>query len=165
MKKELSTIPDLNPERVFRMRIPALQRIHRALFGGDCAVLHILYMRRKLAWELQARAAGGGLDAALRQHALAIAWQTTLRTRAPAQTSPHRISTAAFGHDTRLPPPGTVLRRQFKGKPVLVKVLTAGFEYEHEFFASLSSVANKVTGGNWNGFVFFGLAGGARHGR
>ena len=37
-------------------------------------------------------------------------------------------------------------------------------EYEGRIFGSLSSVANEVTGGNWNGFVFFRLARSARHG-
>ena len=34
------------------------------------------------------------------------------------------------GASHRLPPPGTFLKRSFKGKPVLVKVLAAGFEYD-----------------------------------
>jgi Protein of unknown function (DUF2924) len=71
-------------ERVMRMDIPSLQRLHRSLFGGDCTVRHILYLRRKIAWEIQARAKGG-LTEESRQHALGIAWQTTLRTRAQSQ--------------------------------------------------------------------------------
>jgi hypothetical protein len=160
------TIQDVPAERVLRMRIPALQRVHRLLFGRDSTVTHVLYLRRKLAWELQARAAGG-LSEESRQHALGIAWQTTLRTRAPSSSRPSRPvnSTVSLGHDTRLPPPGTLLRRQFKDKSVLVKVLSAGFEYEGRIFGSLSPIANEVTGGNWNGFVFFGLTKDRRHGR
>ncbi len=33
--------------------------------------------------------------------------------------------------------------------------MVSGFKYESQLFGSLSSVANKVAGGNWNGFVFF----------
>jgi hypothetical protein len=33
-----------------RLGIPALQHTHRELFGKDCAVLHVLYLRRKLAF-------------------------------------------------------------------------------------------------------------------
>jgi hypothetical protein len=122
------------------------------------------YLRRKLAFELQVRAAGG-LPEPSRQHALGIAWQTTLRTRAHSQSSRPVNSTVSLGHDTRLPPPGTLLRRRFHGKVVLVKVLAAGFEYDGRVFGSLTPIANEVTGGNWNGFVFFGLARTARHGR
>ena len=143
-------------ERLMRLGIPALQGIHRELFGKNCPVPHVLYLHRKLAWELQARSQGG-LPEEVRQHALNIAWQTTLRTRAPSQPFRPVSSTVSFGHDTRLPPPGTLLKRHFKGKPVLVKVLASGFEYDGRVFGSLSSVANEVAGGNWNGFVFFGL--------
>jgi hypothetical protein len=48
---------------------------------------------------------------------------------------------------------------------VLVKVLSAGFEYDGRIFGSLSAIANEVTGGNWNGFVFFRIARGAARGR
>ena len=150
-------------ESLMHLGIPALQLTHRELFGSDCTVLHVLYLRRKLAFELQARAAGR-LSEESRQHALGIAWQTTLRTRAHSQRARPVSSTLSLGHDTRLPPPGSLLRRQFKGKTVLVKVLPAGFEYEGRVFGSLSPIANEVTGSNCNGFVFFGLARTARHG-
>src|SRR6266700_3580544 len=164
MDKDTPTPAEVPVEGVFRMEIPALQRVHRLLFGKDCTVLHILYLRRKLAWELQARAEGG-LSEEARQHALAMAWQTTLRTRAHSRPSRPVNSTVSLGHYTRLPPPGSLLRRQFKDKSVLVKVLSAGFEYDGRIFGSLSSIANEVTGGNWNGFVFFGLTREAPHGR
>ena len=164
MEKDTFTTAGIPLERVMRMPIAALQRIHRSLFGKDCTVVHLLHLRRKLVWELQARAAGGLREDA-RQHALALAWQAILRTRAHSQSSRPLNSTVSFGHDTRLPPPGTLLRRDFKGRQVQVKVLAAGFEFEGRFFSSLSAIANEVTGTNWNGFVFFRIARGARHGR
>jgi Protein of unknown function (DUF2924) len=164
MEKDISEDGNARIERLMRQNIPALQRTHRELFGQDCTVRHVRYLRRKLAWELQARARGG-LSEESRQHALAIAWQTTLRTRAHSHPSRPVNSTVSWGHDSRLPPPGTLLRRRFKGQSVLVKVLAAGFEYDGRIFGSLSAIANAVTGGNWNGFVFFGLTRDARHGR
>jgi hypothetical protein len=151
-------------EGLMHLGIPALQQTHRELFGKDCTVLHVLYLRRKLAWELQMRAQGS-LSEESRQHALGIAWQTTLRTRARSHASRRVTATISLGHDTRLPPPGTFLKRSFKGKSVLVKVLAAGFEYDGRIFGSLSPIANEVTGGNCNGFAFFGLSKDARHGR
>jgi hypothetical protein len=59
-----------------------------------------------------------------------------------------------------LPVPATVLTREYRGKTVLVTVLDRGFEYEGVVYRSLSAVARAVTGSHWNGYGFFGLAGG-----
>jgi hypothetical protein len=59
--------------------------------------------------------------------------------------------------DGRLPPPGTVLSRPYKGGTVQVQVLANGFEYRGEVFRSLSAVARAVTGSHCNGFLFFRL--------
>ncbi len=59
--------------------------------------------------------------------------------------------------DTRLPMPGTVLVREWKGREVRVTVLPDGFEYEGRLYDSLSPIAREVTGTRWNGFVFFQL--------
>ena len=50
-----------------------------------------------------------------------------------------------------------ILKRQFAGNEIEVKVLVGGFEYQGRQFASLSGVAERITGTRWNGFVFFGL--------
>ncbi len=62
--------------------------------------------------------------------------------------------------DHRLPVPGTVITRTYKGRTLQVKVVTDGFEYEGERFKSLSGLAKKITGSHCNGYQFFGLAGG-----
>ena len=59
-------------------------------------------------------------------------------------------------HD-RLPLPGTVLTRKYRGRQVEAKVLPDGFEYEGQVYRSLSAVAKAVTGSHWNGHLFFGL--------
>ena len=59
--------------------------------------------------------------------------------------------------DPRLPPAGTVLQRVYRHHTIEVKVLLSGFEYAGEHYASLSSIAQRVTGTRWNGFHFFGL--------
>ena len=59
--------------------------------------------------------------------------------------------------DPRLPLPGTILRRQYRGRVVQVTVLREGFEYEGEVYRSLSAVAKAVTGSHWNGLLFWGL--------
>jgi hypothetical protein len=66
----------------------------------------------------------------------------------PATAAAARTITreAGFAADDRLPPPGGVITRKYKGGVVQVKVLTNGFEYAGEVYASLSSVAKAVTG-------------------
>jgi hypothetical protein len=51
--------------------------------------------------------------------------------------------------------PGTVLTRRYKGRPLQVKVLKDGFEFEGSVYASLSAVAKAVTGTHTSGWLFF----------
>ena len=57
--------------------------------------------------------------------------------------------------DPRLPPPGTILTRPYKGQLLQVQVLTEGFAYAGRVYASLSAVAKAITGSHTNGFLFF----------
>jgi hypothetical protein len=59
--------------------------------------------------------------------------------------------------DIRLPKPGDVLRRCYKGRAITIRVLGSGFEYEGRRFRSLSAIAKAVTGAHWNGLLFFGI--------
>lgn len=60
--------------------------------------------------------------------------------------------------DSRLPPPGSYLEREYKGRLIIVKVLIDGFEFEGKVYRSLSAIARAVTGTKWNGFLFFNIA-------
>jgi hypothetical protein len=60
-------------------------------------------------------------------------------------------------HAGRIPAAGTLLRRVYRDRTVVVKILTDGFEYEGRRYASLSAVARAATGTRWNGLLFFGL--------
>jgi len=51
-----------------------------------------------------------------------------------------------------------VLTRNFQGKTLTVHVLEAGFRYEDRVYRSLSAVARRISGTQWNGFLFFGRA-------
>ena len=54
-------------------------------------------------------------------------------------------------------PPGTVLKRQFKGREIEVTVTDAGFVYEDVVFRSISAIARRITGYGISGPVFFKL--------
>ena len=59
------------------------------------------------------------------------------------------------GRDTRLPIPGAIIRKVYKGQVIEVKVLEKGFEYEGQAYKTLSAIASKITGDHWNGYLFF----------
>jgi hypothetical protein len=77
-------------------------------------------------------------------------------TRAPRRAlgrGPGRAS------DVRLPGPGGVLTRLYKGQRLEVTVLARGFAYAGTIYRSLSAVAKAITGSHCSGFLFFRLAG------
>lgn len=53
--------------------------------------------------------------------------------------------------------PGTRLVRNFRGKQHSVLVKSNGFEYNGQFYTSLSQIASDIAGTRWNGRVFFGV--------
>ena len=57
--------------------------------------------------------------------------------------------------DRRLPIPGSIITKNYKGKKIEVKVLENGFEYNENIYKSLSNVACAITGQHWNGYMFF----------
>lgn len=60
-------------------------------------------------------------------------------------------------HKSRLPMPGTIITKSYKGQEVAVKVLAEGFEYNGKTYKSLSRIAKEISGVHQSGFVFFGL--------
>jgi hypothetical protein len=79
------------------------------------------------------------------------------RRSAAPDGQPVAVGTLRISADRRLPMPGTVLTRQYKGRTVVVTILPNGFEYEGKVYRSLSAVATAVTGTHWNGYHFFNL--------
>ena len=59
--------------------------------------------------------------------------------------------------DNRLPAPGSIITKTYRGKTIEVKVLGNGFEYEGKVFKSISCVAMTIVKRQISGYVFFGL--------
>ena len=153
----------IDVQTVSKLDAAGLHKLHQELFGSDLPMPNAEHLRRKIAWHVQAQAEGGLPEAAHRR-ALAIARNSPLRVRAcgngcrRGQTAQHAVTTGiAPRHDSRLPMPGSLLVKDFKGQTIVVKALDDGFEYDGRRFASLSAVAKEITGTKWNGFLFFGL--------
>ena len=59
--------------------------------------------------------------------------------------------------DKRLPIPGTVITKVYKGTTLQVKVLEKGFEYNEKVYKTLGSVVKAITKAHWSGYLFFNL--------
>jgi hypothetical protein len=124
---------------------------YRELFGEEPRSKHKESLVRRIAWRMQADAEGG-LSERARERALAIACDADLRMLPPRTRGIDMLRL-----DRRIPAPGAVLKREFRGRTISVKVLVSGFEYEGRQYRSLSAIATEVTGTRWNGLAFFGL--------
>jgi Protein of unknown function (DUF2924) len=129
----LSTMPIVN----LRLRYRELFRAEppRA-FGPDL-------LRRSIAHQIQEKAYGG-LSVSVRR-LLDQLVKTAMAKPNGRLELPRRIK------------PGSELIRTWKGKSHRVTVMTDGFAYAGETFASLSEIATEITGTKWNGPRFFGL--------
>lgn len=160
-------------DRLARMQPPELQQLHRKLFGCDVSSGNSEQARRRIAWHVQSEREGG-LPESARLHALGIARAAGLRIRARTGANrgetdlplPHATVTGIISdHDPRLPMPGSVIVKEYRGRTILVQILDDGFEYDGRRCTSLSAIAREITGTKWNGLVFFGLAKGRGRGR
>jgi hypothetical protein len=145
-----------------RLTVPQLRTRYAEVFGEHANTNNRTWLVRRLAWRLQSLAEGD-LSERARRRAAELACDADLRMSPPRQTletAPQvRTCTARLESrpDGRLPPPGTVIARAYKGRTVQAKVLAEGFEYEGDVYRSLSAVAKAVTGSHCNGFLFFRL--------
>ena len=167
MKPYLLAPTPVDVDRLTGMQPNQLRALYRHIFTSAAPTSNSELMRRRIAWQLQA-GAESGLPESARQRALGIA--RTIKRPIPAARAGSALVHSSVARlisktDSRLPPPGTVLVKEFRGKQLIVRVLTTGFEYENRIFPSLSAVATEITGTKWNGFLFFGLTRERRHGR
>jgi hypothetical protein len=142
-----------------RMTVKQLRERFAAVFGEATTAHNKPWLLKRIAWRLQANAEGD-LSARARARAAELACDSDLRLSPPkAMPEPARtrIASGTIDLDRRLPPPGTIITRRYKGKMLQVKALADGFEYAGEFYSSLSAVAKAITGSHCNGFLFFRL--------
>lgn len=145
-----------------RMTVKKLRERYAEVFGDETRTGNKAWLVKRIAWRLQALAEGG-LSERARQRAVELANETDIRMTPPkakpeAMTKERTVtSSVSFASDNRLPLPGTVLTREYKGDTLQVRVLEHGFEYEGEVYRSLSALAKAITGSHTNGFHFFRL--------
>jgi hypothetical protein len=145
-----------------RLTVKQLRAKYAEVFGEQTPAHNKAWLLKRIAWRLQALAEGD-LSERARRRAAELACDADLRLNPPlvkpatATEEPAPSRVLHFHADGRLPPPGTVLTRKYKGAVLQVQVLPHGFEYEGEVFTSLSAVAKAITGSHCNGYLFFHL--------
>jgi hypothetical protein len=145
-----------------RLTVKELRTRYAEVFGEETKANNKAWLVKRIAWRIQALAEGDLSERARRQ-AAELVHDADLRLNPPkappAVPAPERTAAhvLAFKPDDRLPPPGTILTRKYKGEVLQVKVLPHGFEYEGQVYRSLSAVAKAITGSHCNGYLFFRL--------
>ncbi len=149
------------------MTVKDLRAAHIEVFGEESRSNNKAYLWKRIAWRIQANEEGD-LSERARRRAAELANDADVRIRAPrgafgdgSAPPPERTEVHPFDRvrDDRLPMPGTVLTRDYKGRAIRMMVLDDCFEYEGRPYRSLTAVAQEVTGSHWNGYHFFGLTG------
>src|SRR6266478_8588503 len=155
-------------ESLRRASMTDLRKKYQEVFQEETRCKHREHLFRRIAWRLQALAEGD-LSERARGRAHQIAQDSDLRVIAPRDfftVGGEHIQTTGDRNrrepDRRLPLPGALLTRKWKGRTILVEVLAKGFRYESRQYSSLSSIATAITGTRWNGLAFFGLTRPAR---
>ena len=139
-----------------------LKRKYADLFGHPSSSGNKAWLVRRLAWKIQSQHEGLDISERARQRAIELAKISELRTTIPRPKKPKPqnstiTQSVRFNVDSRLPMPGAILTKVYKGQKIEVTVLTDGFLFLGRHFRSLSAVARAVSGQHCNGFAFFGL--------
>src|SRR5438132_12161914 len=149
-------------EQLRQAPIAQLRARYRELFQEEPRSKHREHLFRRVAWRLQAVSQGGLTEAALRR-ADEIGKEADIRVLPPPEFLNGCNAAAAVAgrararFDRRIPRPGTLLKREYRGDTIAVTVLADGFQYQGRHYGSLSAIATEVTGTRWNGVAFFGL--------
>ncbi len=119
------------------MNLDDLREAWRARYGAPPTLRSADLLKRMLAWRVQSEAMGG-LDRNLVRQILSAG---------QAKRGPRRSIVCK----------GVKLVREWQGEVHEVEVQDGGYLYNGARYASLSSIARKITGTRWNGPRFFGL--------
>src|SRR6202795_2979352 len=146
-------------ESLRRASLAELRKKYQEVFQEETRCTHREHLFRRIAWRLQALAEGD-LSERARGRAHQIAQDSDLRINAPRDfftVGGERVQTTGDQNrrqqDRRLPLPGALLTRKWKGRTIVVEVLAKGFRYENRSYSSLSAIATALTGTRWNGLA------------
>lgn len=115
-----------------------------------------VFLLRNIAYKLQEQEQGGLSNKAHSKLKMLIETFDPINNKALRPDKPVAIEQPSL-KDRRLPIPGTVITKEYKGTSYQVKVLEKGFEHNGKIFKTLSAIAKEITGSHWNGYLFFNL--------
>jgi hypothetical protein len=142
------------------MSVDQLRQRWRELYSGEeSRSRNKPFLYRRLAWRIQELRYGGLSDRAKARLAELMPVEFT-RARTPIVPDPAvaaHVGRSATVRDLRLPTPGSVISRRWRGKDLRLLVRETGFELDGVVHGSLSEAARAVTGQRWSGPLFWGL--------
>ena len=133
------------------MPFKEIKERYQTMFPDNAPAANKDFLIRRIAYKLQEEAFG----------ALSTAAQEKLETLKTALDPLKKLGQkpprgASRKEPRRLPIPGTIITKTYKGTLIQVKVLEKGLEYNGQPYRSLSRIAQEITGVHQSGFVFFG---------
>ena len=137
-----------------------LKAKYEGLFPGQQAPSNNkVFLWRKIAYRIQELEYGGIPAESQSKIEQLIQQFDPINNKAlrPNATPENRPKKSGLSRDKRLPIPGTVIIKEYKGIKLEIKVLESGFEYHNKTYKSLTAIAKEVTGAHWNGYLFFNL--------
>ena len=139
-----------------QMTTAELREEWRRVMGEEPRSYHKTWLWKRLAWAIQAKEYGG-LSARAQERLKELlphaeAWMPLGKRGLQDVGTPLPVPRT---RDSRLPSPGTVLTRKYRGRTIAVTILEDGFDLEGKHYSSLTAVAKAVTGSHWNGHYFF----------
>ncbi len=115
------------------------------------------YLRKKIAYQIQKLAYGGLSNTVKTRLEQLITVYDPINNRLMRKIGGNKESNVKIKRDRRLPIPGSIITKIYKGTVIKINVLEKGFEYEDKTYRTLSQVASTITGDHWNGYLFFNL--------
>jgi hypothetical protein len=146
MMKPHNTVQNDSPAgltKIAMMPATALRALWQELIGLSApSSLRRELLIPILSYKLQEQAYGG-LRPSTRTHLRRLASSLAVDKSAP------------LARESRFKP-GTRLIREWRGENHEVTICSSGFAYRGKDYASLSEIANLITGTRWSGPLFFG---------
>jgi len=146
-----------NLAEIMELKTKTLEELkakYQEVFGQEPSSNNKVFLWRKIAYRLQELEYGGLIDdTKSRINELIERYDPVNNKMLRPQKALDKFK--GHGRDMRLPIPGAIIRKEYKGQVLEVKVLEKGFEYNGLTYRTLSAVAKAVTGIHWNGYLFF----------
>ena len=146
--------------RLKNTSLEELKKKYSELFKGKSAPSNNkTYLWKKIAYKLQELEYGGLPTETQGKIQELIQKYDPVNNKAmrPEDASQDQPKKPNLRRDKRLPIPGTVITKIYKGIELQVKILESGFEYSSKVYKTLTAIAKEVTGAHWNGYLFFNL--------